>query len=238
LPQPNGYDDFLKAGRTVVPAGTGNIADLTLEELRARVAANHESLLLARAGLHRECRVALDFSSNDLTNHIAQLGSFKSLARAFQAEGSLAERENRPADAARAYLDAVRFGQESCRGGVLIDMLVGVACQTLGCRALEGMIEKLPDADCREAARQLAEMQAKAESLDAFFQQERLWARRVYGVRGQLVLLLSRSSQERNRQNIRGKAEARQQEFRQLLQHLEDRGAERETAPTKEPVIN
>ena len=65
---------------------------------------------------------------------------------------------------------------------------------------LEGMIEKLPDADCREAVRQLKEMRAQAATLDAVFQQERLWARRTHSLRGQIVLLLSRSSQERSRQ--------------------------------------
>lgn len=233
LPQPNGYDDLVKAGRIVVPFETANLTDLKVEELRTRVTANQESLLLARAGLGRECRVALDFSTQDLSisNHIAQVSSFKALARAFLAEGSLAERENRPADAARAYLDAVRLGHECCRGGVVIDRMVGAACQTLGCRALEGMIEKLPAADCREAVRQLEELHAKAGTLEAVFQQEYLWARRTSGLRGQIAMLLMRSSQEQVRQKMREKAQANQQEVRQLLTQLETRAAEREITP-------
>ena len=233
LPQPNGYDDFLKAGRTVVSFDAGQPAGLTLEELRDRVAANQESLNLARAGLRRECQVVLDFSSNDISNHIAQIGSFKTLARAFVAEGGLAERENRPADAAHAYLDAVRFGQACCRGGVVIDMLVGVALENLGCRALEPMVEILPAADRLEASRQLEAIVAQAAPLDTVFRQERLWARHAHGLRGQIYLLVARSSQERMRQGIRKKFEAHQQELHQLQQSLAARTAEPGASPKR-----
>jgi hypothetical protein len=233
LPQPNGYDDFLKASRAVVSFDADKSAALAVEVLRDHVAANQKSLTLVRAGLGRECRVALNFSSNDLTNHIAQIGAFKALAHAFIAEGGLAEREQRPADAAQAYLDTVRFGQECCRGGVLIDALVGMAMETLGCRALEPMVDKLPAGDCREVSRQLEAILAKAEPLDSVFQQERLWARHNHGLAGQISLLMTRSSQERMRQGIRKKVAEHQRELRQLQQSLAARAAEPETPPKR-----
>src|ERR1035441_3239154 len=55
LPQPNGYDDFVKAGEMI----TDNASDystMTQEELRAFVKKNAEALKLAREGLARECR--------------------------------------------------------------------------------------------------------------------------------------------------------------------------------------
>lgn len=232
LPQPNGYDDFVKAGRVVVSAQNDNPADLELEELRARVTANREALRLARAGLQRECRVVLDFSTNNLANHVAQMGTFKALTRAFLAEGSLSERENRPGDAARAYLDAIRFGHEGFRGGVVIDMLVGLACRSLGCRSLERMLDKLTVAECQESIRQLKDMEAKAEALDTVFKQERFWARHTYGLKGQIQLLITRSSLARTQQQFRAKYERQQQEIRQLLRDLTDR-VNRQESPAK-----
>src|SRR5688572_25444166 len=59
LPNPNGYDDLLRAGQLV----TGEIneaRDLDHEGLRVLVATNAEALRLLRVGLARSCAVATD----------------------------------------------------------------------------------------------------------------------------------------------------------------------------------
>ena len=76
-----------------------------------------EALKLARTGLSRACRVPLDYSPTNET-HFSNLATLKRLALALAAEGRLAELENRPADAAAAYLATIRLGQAVCRGGV------------------------------------------------------------------------------------------------------------------------
>jgi len=138
LPQPNGYDDFVKAGEIITgdASGYGTVSE---EELRAFVTKNAEALKLARTGLGRECRVTMDLSPTN-TLRMSRLGDLKRLGQAMTAEGRLAEMENRPADAAEAYLAVIRFGCAIGEGGLIIDSLVSIAIDTIGTSRLE----KLP----------------------------------------------------------------------------------------------
>ena len=117
LPNPNGYDDFVKAQKLVV----GNPADFergSLEELRKHLAENAEVLRLVQEGLTKRCRVPISYSTNHLV--LRSLSDVKKLARLLEAAGRLAELERRTNDAARIYLETIRYGEESCRGGVMM----------------------------------------------------------------------------------------------------------------------
>src|SRR5689334_22743996 len=112
LPNPNGYDDFVKAGQTLVgdPGGYGT---MTQGELRSLVATNATTLTLLRQGLTRHCRVALDFSTNYLGIRMPEYMATKKLVQLLVADGRLAEFEHRTNDAAKVYLQAIRFGNEA-----------------------------------------------------------------------------------------------------------------------------
>ena len=60
LPNPNGYDDFVQAGRMVAD-NTSDYSTMSEADLRALVKTNSEALKLARTGLTRECQVPLDY---------------------------------------------------------------------------------------------------------------------------------------------------------------------------------
>src|SRR5580765_4534351 len=118
LPNPNGNDDFVKAQKLVL----GNPADFergSLEELRKHLAENAEALKRVREGLAKQCRIPISFSTNYLA--LRSLSDVKRVARLLEAEGRLAEFEGRTNDAARIYLETIRYGKESCRGGVMMD---------------------------------------------------------------------------------------------------------------------
>lgn len=216
LPISNGYGDLVKAGEALrsEPAALDN---LDSEELRSLVAQNAEALRLARAGLKKECRVPLAYSMSYMGNHISDLAVFKRLARGFVAEGMLAELEHRPKSAAVADLDAIRLGHECSRGGIIIDMLVGVACQSIGCRALQKLSNELQASDCREAIRQLEDIDAKAESATEVIDHERSWSRRAFGLRGQLLRLLTIQRLKQAEQTAAAKLQAQQKSERLLL---------------------
>src|SRR5206468_3566895 len=114
LPNPNGYDDFVKAATIVV--GTSDWHTQDIAQLRLTVPQNANALALIRSGLKKECR-----SAGYDPNALSRLAEFKGLAYAFVAEAKLAEKEGRTNDAIRSYLDCIRFGEEFCRGGVLIE---------------------------------------------------------------------------------------------------------------------
>src|ERR1022692_197324 len=61
LPNPNGYDDFVKA-MEMVSSNTFNFDKMNERELQTLVDDNSNSLQLVRSGLQMQCRVALDYS--------------------------------------------------------------------------------------------------------------------------------------------------------------------------------
>lgn len=144
LPSPNGYDDFMKAAQ-MLAANTSDFHQLGEERLRKLVTQNKASIQLVRTGLSRKCRVPIVYSLAYLKRHLPQVTSVKRLAQALAAEGRLAEWEHRNGEAAEAYLDIIRLGQEASRGGMLIDGLVGIACEAIG---LDGLQTVLTNLEC------------------------------------------------------------------------------------------
>src|SRR5438046_4444483 len=95
LPTPNGYDEFVKAG-TCVCDETADHDTMNEENLRATVSKNVEALRVARSGSGHESRVPLMLLVTNHDAHLEGLARLKRLARAFAAEGRLAELEHRP----------------------------------------------------------------------------------------------------------------------------------------------
>jgi hypothetical protein len=92
--------------------------------------------------------VPLDTTLTNEGGLLVQLAGMKRLAQLLAAEGRLRELEDRPEDAARSYADAIRFGNETSRGGLLINRLVGIACEAIGCYPLARVAPKL---SCEQA---------------------------------------------------------------------------------------
>lgn len=226
LPMPNGYDDFVKAGGMVTDTAS-DYGTMSEEELRAFVKKNAEALKLVRTGLGRECRVPLDYSATN-TAFLGNLAAIKRLAQAMTAEGRLAEMENRPADAAAAYLAVMRLGVASSHGGLIINSLVSIAIDTIGAARMEKLVTNLDAKQCREAAAALESCEAQREPTDTIMRQERAWARRVYGLKGQLARLLMFKSLKQSEGKWVAKAKAQQTRTRSLLIQLAARAYELE----------
>jgi hypothetical protein len=179
LPNPNGYDDFLKAGESV-PDNVGDFATLDHDSLRDLVSTNAEPLRLLRLGLTRQCVMPMDSA---LTNdaRINQLRGMKWLANLLAAEGRLREMENQPADAARSYVDAIRFGNEMSRGGFLITRLVGIACEAIGCAPLAKLAPKLNPDEARAVLTALDRLDAGRVTWAEVQQGERRFLRHERG---------------------------------------------------------
>jgi len=185
LPNPNGYDEILKAAAEAAPAdvpGRG-IDDLSLEELQTAVESNLEALRLARVGLSRECRVPVEFSQAYLASHLPELAGVKRVAQAFRVEGRLAEQENRLGEAAKSYLDAVRLGQAVSRGGFIIDHLVGNAIEAIGLNPMKRLTDRLEAKDCHELVIAFEKIDSARDPWEAVVRQERILARRTLGWR-------------------------------------------------------
>ncbi|HUB87460.1 MAG TPA: hypothetical protein VMB22_06175 [Verrucomicrobiae bacterium] len=174
LPNPNGYDDFIKAAKTV-RSDVWDYDKMNEAQLQALVSANAAALSAARAGFSNQCAVPIQFTEAYLNNDINDLALLKRLAAAFAAEGKLAEMENRPADAAKSYLDTFHFGSESMRGGVLIDGLVGIAIQAIATSHLTSLVDQLDAKSCRETAMALETLDSQSPSWTEILQGEHVW---------------------------------------------------------------
>jgi len=155
LPNPNGYDDFLRAAALIVHEGR-DTATLDHKGLQAFVSTNSESLRLLRLGLTRHCVVPLDLANTNSSAMIDQLAAMKRLVQLLSTEGRLREMNLQPGDAAQSYVDAIRFGNEISRGGVIIHRQRGISCEAIGEFQLGKLVPRL---SLDEARRVIADLQ-------------------------------------------------------------------------------
>jgi hypothetical protein len=188
LPSPNGYDDFMKAGRLLASISFDHTKMLA-DELRAYVGTNQEPRRLVRLGLERECQVPTEDSTAYIQSHLPALSSVKALAQLLSAEGRLAEAEERYDAAAKIHLEVIHFGQAAARGGLIIDKLVGVAIENIGLTGLERMFSHLNAESGRATLRALEELDARADSAAEYLRRDREWARKAYGWRGRIQVM-------------------------------------------------
>ena len=187
-------------------------------QLQEVVSTNAAALALARAGLSNQCQVPVQYSKTYVSNHLDNLAALKRLAQAFLAEGRLAEMENRPNDAAKSYLDAIHLGNESCRGGTLIDQLVGIAIESIGTTPLQKLISRLDANSCRETAATLEILDAQRQTWDEVMQQENDWSRRTFpGIRNEIVRLRTHKSLLPAQAAAERKLKQQQMRTRQLI---------------------
>jgi hypothetical protein len=225
LPNPNGYEDLVKAG-TMVSNDFEDYDKLSSAKLRELINKNTEAIQTARTGLQQECRVPLDYSATS-SAHLDQLAALKRLAFAFAAEGRLAEMENRTGDAAKSYLEVIHLGHESARGGVIIDELVGIAIEAVGGEDLQKLLAQMGAKNCLETVVTLETLDSQRQTWDEVMQQERDWSRRTFpGIRNELARLMTRNSLNQVYQSAEQKFENQQSKTRQLIIDLAARAYE------------
>jgi hypothetical protein len=156
-----------------------------------------------------------------------QLAAIKHLAFAFVAEGRLAGMENRPGDAVKSYLDAIRLGNESPRGGIIIDQLVGLAIKAIGTSHLQKLVDQLDAKSCGETAVTLETLDAERQTWNEIMQQEKAWARRTYpGVKYQFAALMMHNTLKKAYQSAEQKFDRQQGKMHQLIIDLAARAYE------------
>ncbi len=185
MPNPNGYDGLVEAGKS--------LGDLTIDPSdpalsRSLVQTNAHALRLARRALAEQCLVPYWDGTNG--NHVLELPALKRLAQLFIAEGAIAERDRRFADAAHSFVDTIRLGHEASRGGTVIDAMVGNSIELMGLARLQILTMRLDGPTCRESAAALEAMEARRESLDLILRHERTWQRRTAGLKWYVIRLV------------------------------------------------
>jgi len=155
VPNPNGYDDFVKAAASI----SGNIdglKDLDHDGLSAMISSNAEPLRLVRRGLSCRCSFPTAVAITNFSSVIGDLAKLKAIALLLKAEGRLAESDNRPVSAATNYLEAIRLGIEISRGGFVVNRMIGIAFEGIGGLPLSKLVSHL---SCEQGRALLPELE-------------------------------------------------------------------------------
>ena len=176
LPNPNGYDDFLKAAALLADSAV-DADTLDRDGLQALVSTNAEPLRLLRLGLTRQCALPADSAMTNDSGMLSDLARMERLAQLLTAEGRLREMDNHRADAAQSYLDAIRLGNEMSRGGFIINRLVGIACEGIGGSRLNKLVPKLNPQEARPVIVELEKIDSTGVTWEETLRNENRFSR-------------------------------------------------------------
>ena len=180
LPNPNGYDDFAAAAQWLVK-WSGDLFALSPEELRAVVDQNSKALETVHAGLRKQSAVPVQNDINWFNRHMAHVGAHKSMAQLLVAEGLIHLQKGRTNEAARSFADCIVFAHAAHRRGLMIDELVGIACQAIGAQRLVQVAPHVSSDALREILPGLLALDQAREPVSAILQRDREWSRGAYG---------------------------------------------------------
>lgn len=178
-PLPNAYEMLLQAATGTRPA-RAPVRSMGRGELSAYLRQNRGSLQLARDALHYESRVVLGTGLRFWQRRAEELARFERLSDLFLAEGLYAESVVQTQPAMKAYLEIMRFGQYTAKGGTLIDRLAGVAIEEKGARALEGLLRKLSEENVGKALETLKNLEKERASAESIQEWETLLSQTLF----------------------------------------------------------
>jgi hypothetical protein len=190
LPYPNGYDNLVSAGKRV-QGQAPDLKTVDTETLRAFVDLNRPAIELARQGLSRESVVPIDYDRASLSNHLDDMGRVRNLCRLLDAAGVLAEREERLDDAAILGMDCIRLGAHIARGGLLLDSLLGVACERVGLQRLSALRDQLDSDTSRKVIDVLQQVDSHSEPIEVVIRRESAWGRATADWRMRIPMMLN-----------------------------------------------
>ena len=183
-PVPNGYDELVELGGKLARR-TGFYAEMSDQELATVVAANEPVLVEARQSLRKECVVSLDWSAdrNWFDNvHVKRAGGLRELARAFAAEGRLAQQLGDTRRAVTCGLEALQLVPAASDGGLGIDYLMGTGISYGGSQILRDACDTATLDDCQYVLNNLPDIREQMEPPAKITEREWHFFRRINGI--------------------------------------------------------
>jgi hypothetical protein len=189
IPQPNGYDALTRASANLrrLP---GSVNQLSTEQLAEAMANNRAALEELGRSMLLPGVVPVQMSETWFTVHTPELMSLKTAAVVLDAEAELKSRMGDTSGALLAALDGLRLGEAVQRGGVLIDFLVGSACEVIAVRRMTNRMADLGMQECKRAVQALQEYETRRESIDAIQRREKEWSRRTFSIFKRITVMI------------------------------------------------
>jgi hypothetical protein len=169
IPDRNGYDDVLEAGRKIEQSGLVgpklDLAKADVAELEPVVEGSREAIAEARKGLEKSFQVPVVYEMNGLIKvTMRDLGSIRAgLVRGMVAQGRLAELQGRVEEAAGCYTDLIRLGEAMSHRVPMIAFQASQAVENNGLYHLRDMRGKLSSDQCRKLIGVLEEIDRTGE---------------------------------------------------------------------------
>jgi hypothetical protein len=195
LPQPNGYDMLTQAASKILRSQT-SVKDMTTSEVAALVAKNRSALDELRRALALPSAVPVQMNQAWMQTHFMNLKNLKAAATAMDSEAFFLRQQGNLTGALDESLDMMRFGKAIARQGLLIDFLVGGACEMMASSRMTNLLTTLNAADCHRAALALEQQDARRESLEDITRRDREWTRKTYGPSALILDVLAQLSFE------------------------------------------
>lgn len=134
------YELLVQAALQLVATGALDSLDEGDDSLASRfVQFNHAALESARDALSQHCRVPLRYDDSFFAEHCEGYRHLRNLARAFRSEAEVAASCDEYDRAARAGIDVLELANAVRRGGLMTDLLVGIAVAGIGLNTLRRM---------------------------------------------------------------------------------------------------
>lgn len=172
LPTPNAYVELTRLGA----------------ELKANSQADRKQLLnAARKALAHDSLIPVNYAPNDL-----QLGlhvELRTLLRAWAAEGRAAETDGRYDEACETYLDLIRAGAKTSRGGLLAEWILSRQFLREGLEGIQRVRGRLSPSKLRQACAELQSLEPMLERVGTAIQHDQIYAQHAYGWQARIRFL-------------------------------------------------
>ncbi|MGI9430500.1 MAG: hypothetical protein ACR2NM_17700 [Bythopirellula sp.] len=183
LPDENGYDDFCRAA-DMLAERTGFYREMTPEELKSVVDQNRPALDLARAGLSKECQVALNWSGDRAwldKVHMNHLSAMRALSRAFAAEARQANYDGKIEHAVQCGLDTIDLANQCAQGGLLVDRMLAGGVHSTALFSLQRQVSQLNETNSMRLLKKLQITPLQLEPPAVILLREKDFFRRLNG---------------------------------------------------------
>jgi hypothetical protein len=205
------------AGLTDVEALAG-IDEAQVSAVSSLLERNRLPLESARRVLGPECAVPVRYEEAFFSEHCDHFSHLKNLARVFRAETWLAASRNDFRAAARIGIDILELANAVRRGGLVTDLLVGIAISGIAMEALRKIRTRLDNGTRRLVIDELHRLEAEREPFADIVARDRDWEVAV----GYADKPCDFASQELTGPGECGLSEEEQKEILQLLQQMAD----------------
>lgn len=161
----------------IIPQQPNDLQTQDLISLKLLVSSNAGALAKVRGAFAKDWGVPVSIEPDYMPNVVSNVMLTRTLARAFCAEGRLAELEGHTNDALNAYSDCIQLGYKASRGGLIIHNLTGIACKRLGSKESWKVIPTSSTPALQNLLSKLMKLESSIESVEAVIERDHDWSR-------------------------------------------------------------